>query len=141
MNNLELFNAQLDHFTNVIMPAQHVKLVKKITITFYNLCVRQNSMMHHHPFDTGWAVGNWRVSVISRPTNVLGSKQKPPKPRTKAQLTNQLQAFRPYRKVYVYNNVPYMGKLESGTSTTAAPFGIVGPALIDLESMIQSGKF
>lgn len=68
------------------------------------------------PRDTGWASANWLYAPTIPNNNPVGSKQSVP-----SALSAQYESFselagrinRDYTSYYIYNNVPYIGKLNS----------------------------
>jgi len=128
------FARQLDYFGRKVVPQQHLHFQREIVCRFFFLVAYQNMEMIMHPRDTGWAQRNWRVSVHAPQNNVLGEKTDTPmpRPRTQGDIRSQMSHIKPFQRVWVYNNVPYMGHLEDGHSG-AAPVGIVAPALHQLE--------
>lgn len=129
--DLFTFNEQLRHFAEHEVPLAHKRLHEEIIVRFYQLVTYSNSGMEHHPIDSGYAQGNWRISTTEQKGDVLGSIESPPSPRSEAQLRYQLRGLKPYQMVWIFNNVHYMPYLEAGHSG-AAPAGIVGPALVDI---------
>lgn len=79
------------------------------------------------PVDTGWARGNWLASVASPITEPLGTREAVP---TSNPGLAQVLAYRTTRSgpVYISNNVPYIGRLNAGSSKQAPP-GFVQAAI------------
>ena len=74
------------------------------------------------PIDTGWASANWLYGSDITSTNPVASKQTVP--RALSTQYNSLGLLinrnkRDYSSYYIYNNVPYIYKLNTGTSKQA----------------------
>lgn len=135
--DLYAFNAQLEDFGKRVIPQAQVKLQTEIVVKLYHLLAVENMEMPRHPIETGWAQGNWRVSIVSYKTDTLRQRGDLIGPRTEPQLRAQLRTLKPFQVVWLFNNVPYMPELERGHSQMA-PNGIVGPALFEIELFINS---
>lgn len=78
------------------------------------------------PVDTGWARSNWLVSIAAPQRSVLGEPdavQAHPSP-----LVPMLSYHVRLGPVFVSNNVPYITRLDDGSSQQA-PSGFVGRAV------------
>ena len=79
------------------------------------------------PVDTGWARNNWLAAVATPPVGPIGSREDVPTfdPGAAAVLAYRSPA---QGKVYISNNVPYIGRLNAGSSKKA-PAGFVQRAI------------
>lgn len=81
------------------------------------------------PVDTGWARANWQPSIGKRAEAAVGS----PDSVTGAAQSAGLSALLAWKlssgaKIYITNNVPYIGRLNRGSSQQA-PAGFVQAAI------------
>lgn len=90
------------------------------------------------PVDTGRARSNWRVSLGSRPRGVinpyspgsgLGRGEQQNAQAAMAQAAAAVAQRRDGQDIYISNNVPYIGKLNDGSSRQA-PAGFVQQAVM-----------
>lgn len=135
--DLFAFNAELENFALNVVPQAHKKLQVEIAAKLFELISVSNFAMEHHPRKTGFAQGNWRLSVVQQKSDVLGGKDNPPPVRSTEQVKYQLRGIKPFQQIWIFNNVPYMVELENGSSKYA-PSGIVGPAMIEIELYIET---
>lgn len=85
------------------------------------------------PRDTGWAAANWvpsigastTTSASSRPTSALVSAQQAQQAAAQARLLSYKLG---QGQVFISNNVPYIGRLNDGSSAQA-PAGFVQAAI------------
>lgn len=75
------------------------------------------------PVDTGRARGNWQVGITHAETGTLDTSDKG------GALTIRVGASKiggaktiPYPAIYISNNLPYIGRLNQGSSTQAPKF-------------------
>lgn len=83
-----------------------------------------NDIVVSTPVDTGFAKANWVPSVGTPKSNVTGSRQSVSSGAQKAGLL-RVRGYRAGQgKVFIVNNVPYIGDLNQGSSAQA-PAGFV----------------
>lgn len=88
------------------------------------------------PRDTGWAAANWIPQIGSARTKVVGSKQAAQQGSVSfGPQKAGLEALKTYRlrrgMIHVTNNVPYIVRLNAGSSSKAPPMFVE-------EAIIQS---
>jgi hypothetical protein len=141
ITNLATFKMDLSNFYNVVTPRNHLRLQVRIAMRLHQLIVYKNSDMPNHPVDTGWARANWGGSLGTPITTVIGSY--PGKGKRSGlpifNLAGVLSQAKPFGIIWIYNNVPYICKLENGHSAQA-PQGMVEGALHDLQTFINGLK-
>lgn len=139
ISNLASFKMDLKRFHEVVVPQNHLKLQKRIAVRLHQLIVVKNSNMSRHPTDTAWAKRNWGCSLGTPGKGVIGSY--PGKGnKTNIQpidIQSILGGAKPFGIIWIYNNVPYIVKLENGHSKQA-PAGMVEGALHDLQTFINA---
>lgn len=138
ITNLQNFKLDLKHFYEVVTPATHLEFQRRIVIKLHQLIVFRNSQMPNHPVDTGWARANWGVSLGKPKTSPIGTYPGQGNKTTLSvfDLTGVIAAARPFGIIWVWNNVPYITKLENGHSTQA-PSGMVEGALNDIQTFMN----
>lgn len=78
------------------------------------------------PVDTGWARSNWLVNIGAPHPGVIGSREAvSPHP---SPITKMLGYRLGFGRVFISNNVPYIGRLNDGYSQQA-PAGFVQRAI------------
>ena len=81
------------------------------------------------PIDTGWARSNWIPSVGQPVKDPAGSKLAVTRAPQTAGMQELLAYTREKGKVFISNNVPYIGRLNDGSSDQA-PAGFVQRAIV-----------
>lgn len=75
------------------------------------------------PVDTGRARGNWQVT-LGTPSSETGTKLDPAGAMAQAKALTALAGYTPGASVFIVNNLPYIVRLEYGSSAQA-PGGMV----------------
>lgn len=79
----------------------------------------QDNLIQDTPKDTTWAASNWVIATGSPHTHVSGSKQNPSFGEAMASRSN-IRGWDPFKgNAYLSNNVPYINKLDEGSSNQA----------------------
>jgi hypothetical protein len=84
------------------------------------------------PVDTGRARGNWQVTEGSPAAGTLESVDRSGGP-TISKGTGEILAAKPFGKIWITNNLPYIGVLEDGSSLQA-PAGMVALTLVEIQA-------
>lgn len=106
MANARQIVVQLENFTAL----QVKKLVSNITA----------NLLRATPVDTGWARANWVPKIGSRNKGTVGSPSSvSPEDQTAGLLSVQTTYTLEKGKVFISNNVPYISKLNAGSSQQA----------------------
>ena len=121
------FNAEIAVFAKALMPKKFVAFHKKIALDALRGIVMRT------PVDTGRARANWQVTIDVAPEDVVDEKDGGGGA-TISKGIGELNSLRPYRVVWITNNVPYIGELENGSSTQA-PGGMVAVTLTGMRNM------
>lgn len=106
------------------------RVVRKVSLQALNGVVLKT------PVDTGRARGNWGVGINNRPngtsenTDLSGGA-------TISAGQGEIAGAKTYGEVYITNNLPYIGKLESGSSQQA-PSGMVGVTVAEIEAQARA---
>lgn len=91
------------------------------------------------PVDTGWARANWVPNIGSPLQGVVGA---PGKPNNAAQTSAQASLIRyslGQGPIYITNNVPYIGRLNAGSSKQAAA-GFIQSAVARASKTVASRR-
>jgi len=91
------------------------------------------------PVDTGRARASWTISAgsQSRDTPRFSGNKGTGAGEAAMEANNQLTHMLGLQVIYIDNNLPYIGRLEEGSSTQA-PRGMVRPALSRANSVVNS---
>jgi len=129
--DLKKFQLDLKHFSEVVTPETHARLCGRIAFRLHQYVVAgcpENPK--GTPVDTGWARANWAVFIGRNcPTKPIGERGKH---RLIFDATTMTIAVPKFPFIWVYNNVPYIEKLEDGHSQQA-PTGMVAGALNNIQ--------
>lgn len=136
--NILQFQADLAKFA-ADMDVSYATAVRKVALSLHDRIVQRT------PVDTGRARSSWTLQIdtadtATQPESVQYS------PAQAASIATGLAASRitgltdaaPYRDVWIANNVPYIEKLEGGSSKQA-PSGMVAISLAEEEAEIAAG--
>lgn len=103
--------------------------------TFFALQSREavrraiSTLIRLTPRESGWAVSNWIVTVGLPFEGTVGSKDSVSFSAQQSSIAG-LGTYRDLRQqIYVTNNVPYVGRLNAGSSTKT-PAGFVQAAVV-----------
>lgn len=97
------------------------KLVRKVVLTAHQ------SVVLATPVDTGRARGNWQVAVGAAPTTTTPLLS-PTGTEAIVSGARALAAYKDGDDVHIVNNLPYIGRLNAGSSAQA-PAGFVEAAI------------
>lgn len=131
-NNIQKFDADLKKFANTINADFH-KLLKKVIFDLFRKIVVKT------PVDTGRARASWAVAKHA-PGDFVQPKFEASIGKGSATTTamgNLPQIDDPYAVYFIFNNVPYIVRLENGHSKQA-PVGMVQVALAEMEAELFS---
>lgn len=107
---------------------------KKVAMSIFTQVVQKT------PVDTGRARGNWQISVgedTTSTTDRKDKKKKGAKPSFLSDEAGKLNACKGDETIYISNNLPYIQKLEYGSSKQA-PNGIVGITMANVQRNIEN---
>ena len=91
------------------------------------------------PVDTGRARANWQVAINSVPTGTLELSDKDGTAAISA-ADAEVSGLKAGDTIHLVNNLPYIQKLEDGSSTQA-PAGMVGLAVQDFQNIARQVGF
>lgn len=130
MNTLNIFAQEINALANVVN-ANDIRLQKKVAETVVNFVANST------PLDTGQASSNWKTT-IDAPSAVYdpGAAQGPSVSIADCKIA--LAALTPGHKIHIVNNVPYIVKLNQGSSQQA-PAAFVELSIVS--ALNVSGKF
>lgn len=143
--NYRAFNEQLFKFAQREVPEQFGKFMRTVALAVLRGVVLKT------PVDTGRARGNWQILVgrtneteVSGTTTSTTLKSGDVKTTFKPQKTPLQNASEELRTpirflgevIYVFNNVPYINRLENGHSKKQAPRGMVKLTLNEIAASL-----
>lgn len=107
-------------------------MIRKVTLDLFARVVRRT------PVDTGRARGNWQVGINSIPRGEFGaaSEGRIAAKTTVAAGTADAIKAKLGDRVFIVNSVPYIFKLEKGSSKQA-PAGMVTITLLEYQGIVQ----
>ena len=129
IKNLRQFQLEVDRATKHMTRDQLVLTQKKLVFEALSRIVAKNAV------DTGYAQGNWQVTIGSLPTGDTDRLDKDGSA-TIAAGQAALAQLPPFQIVYIGNNVVYIWRLEEGSSTQA-PDGMVAVTVEELRTMFK----
>ena len=91
------------------------------------------------PVKTGTAQANWQINISTPGKNVVKYSGNAGAAKTQA-LNNGLEKLSKVgigRTIYIFNNLPYIGELEHGSSKIQAPAGMVQVTLNELRTLFK----
>lgn len=127
-SNMNKFDADLRKFADSVN-ADFMKLIKKIVFDLFRKIVMKT------PVDTGRARASWAVAKHS-PGDFVHPEFKSTIGKgtaTTMAMGNLPNIDDPYATYFIFNNVPYIVRLENGHSKQA-PVGMVQVALAEMEA-------
>lgn len=110
----------LDRFIN--------KIIIGISLDIVDILVSP-VQMGGTPVDTGWARSNWIPSIGTMSTDPSGSKLSVSNTARQSGMSDLLSYTMDKGKIFIANNVPYIGKLNTG-GAKIAPAGFVQLAIV-----------
>jgi len=124
------FALEVDDFFDREAPEAIAQATQKIAVEGLRRVVQKT------PVDTGRARGNWQVGIGSAPEDPIeradrGGQQ------AIASGTAEIAGARPFAPIIIASNLPYIHKLEDGSSQQA-PAGMVGLTVAELESIFRT---
>lgn len=152
VGDLQAFKAELNGF--VIKSAKaHLKFQVDAANQLRNFLILGTDNGPGTPVDTRWAANNWWFAVgPTAPTEPIGTypglhkKGKfkgsfdNPQLSPTAPPTGVFANAKPYQMIWVYNNVPYIERLDEGHSTQA-PKGFSANAIEGLKEWLENHPF
>ena len=140
VTNLKEFNREIDFFAGTI-PDKVLALQKKIALDLltkivYRTPVGNPDLWQSKPpkgYVGGRARANWQVSVGDDPPTTDVDKPDPSGGSTLSGGIAQISSARPGGVIWLYNNLPYIVRLEYGWSKQA-PSGMVRLSLSEVEA-------
>ena len=89
------------------------------------------------PVDTGRARGNWFLSVGRRSTRKSEKRGFPSPGESMAAASAELAQVQAFETIYITNNLPYINRLEGGSSTQR-PNGWVAITIAEFDSGLHN---
>jgi len=129
ISNLRQFQLEVDAKTKHMTRTELVLTQKKLVFEALTRIVNRT------PVDTGYARGNWQVTIGSLPAGEKDISDKEGGP-TIASGQAALGQLPPFQVVYIGNNVIYIWPLEEGSSDQA-PEGMVAITVEELRTMFK----
>lgn len=147
--NQKKFNATLTKFVEEDIPQAHLRFQKKIAFELLGRIIEKtpvgnpdlwapSSLPAPPGYVGGRARANWQVSTVF-PGNSEIEAIDPGGDATEAQGIAAVGSAQPFGTIWIYNNVPYIRRLEDGWSTQA-PSGMVGVSLAEIETFFARGQ-
>lgn len=124
------FSSQVKSF-GITTINRHALFVRKVAIDI------TSSVILKTPVDTGRARGNWQVQINSPITSTLDVNDKTGAT-TIGTATNTLANYKA-GDIYITNNLPYIIKLEQGSSKQQ-PAGMVAITIREFDRIISKNK-
>ena len=144
------FQKQLDVFTKDLLPEELLKFTKALSLSVYRGVMEKtpvgNPTYWKNPrgapkgYVGGHARMNWQIS-LSKPTRKVLEGVDPTGFGAEAMALFGLSNARPYQRIWIVNNVPYILVLENGRGpdergimrgSTQAPQGMLGVTLQEI---------
>jgi hypothetical protein len=140
VNDLYALAARMKALSAAVGPAEN-RLVSQVVGTIVG------DLALNTPVDTSQAISNWRVGIGSPPSAKVpphfpgkhGSTYALSSPETVKRALEALQSRKPGQTVYIANNLPYIRKLNEGSSTQQ-PKGFVERAIVIGRRQIRNAK-
>jgi hypothetical protein len=126
INNLNSFNVALKDFGENLVPADHLKLQKRIAADLLRRIVFRT------PVKTGRARGNWQVNSGPALEQSIPETDKNGAKTVSRGMTS-ISSAQPYGLITLFNNVNYIRFLEGGSSQQA-PSGMVSLSVAEVEA-------
>lgn len=127
--NLNQFNRELTVFAKQTIPAENLKLQKRIALDLLRRIVFRT------PVDTGRARGNWQVA-----TGAAGGRSTDTTDKEGGATIGAGSAVvagaRPFGVITIYNNLDYIKFLEGGSSRKS-PRGMVAVSITEVEGQFR----
>jgi len=127
--NLNQFNRELTIFGKTTVPAEHLKLQKRIALDLLRRIVFRT------PVKTGRARGNWQVALGAASGSEIENLDKEGNS-TFGAGASEIGTAKPYGLITVFNNVKYIKFLEGGSSSQF-PQGMVRVSLAEVEAQFR----
>ena len=143
IENLESFSLDLQKFAEVVVPEQHLAFQKKIALDLLADIVFRTPVGNPDLWKVpiappgyvgGRARGNWQVGLNETNEEEFDDED-PSGGSTIADGSQTILSAMPFGVIWLFNNVPYIGRLENGWSSQA-PNGMVRLALASVEALI-----
>jgi hypothetical protein len=136
--NRAQFNLNLDRFGDVDVPEQHLLLQKKVAIDFLTRVVQRNPVgnpsLRSSPPPPGYvggrSRGNWQVSFSNPNDEETGVIDPSGSTAISSGTATIVGLSQPFSVIWIFNNVPYILRLENGWSQQA-PAGMVAVTLAE----------
>lgn len=147
VKNLSQFKVDLDHFFEKTVPAAHLALMKKIALDLLKKIVLRtpvgnpdtwkNPDAHPPGYVGGRARANWQVSldVLPGDAHTIDKVDASGRGAISDGTLELLRLTQPYGVIWIFNNLPYMVRLENGWSRQA-PQGMVQLSVIEVDSAV-----
>lgn len=141
VTNLQEFNKEIDAFRKVV-PEKHLALQKKIMLDLLTKIVYRTPVGNPDLWKTkyppagyvgGRARANWQVSLDNEPPAGTVEQEDAAGGNTIAGGIAQISSARPGGVIWLYNNLPYIVRLEFGWSSQA-PAGMVRLSVAEIEA-------
>ncbi len=119
-SNFDDFRKKLRDFSVSIVPKRLASVQRSLAL------IGLRKLVEVTPVDTGRARANWQVGNDNVPAGEVGGEID----KRTAVITRErptIQAIQPFSKTAIVNNVPYIERLENGSSKQA-PYGMLGTA-------------
>lgn len=124
-SNINSFILQVQQFTDVTAPELVVEATKKLGIEAFSRVIRKT------PVDTGRARANWFATIGTPSERVSPNQFDKSGSRAVSRVVAKAESVKPFGSFFLANNLTYIQKLESGSSTQA-PNGMVGTTFAEL---------
>jgi len=130
---MSAFTMDLDRF-GVKTIEQMDMVARKIALTAYRRIILKT------PVKTGRARGNWQCTIGTAAAGTVDDVD-PSGANAVSAIQAQVQAWKAVSGVSIIltNNLPYIGRLEHGSSTQA-PAGMVGVTIAELGGIVQEAS-
>lgn len=145
VKNLDQFKLELDNFFSRTVPAQHTLLMKKIALDLLKKIVLRtpvgnpdlwkNPDAHPPGYVGGRARANWQVAldVLPSDSETLATVDANGNLAITDGTNKLLNLNKPYGVVWIFNNLPYIVRLENGWSGQA-PQGMLRLSIQEVEA-------
>ncbi len=125
MANVQQFNLQLDAFAKKIGIAGTL-IQKRVAFDLFGRIVKKT------PVDTGRARASWNMDV-NQPNRTVQPEGQASYPEPRVGAIN----VKPGDEIWISNNLPYIGELETGHSQQA-PHGMMALSIVEIEQQLRA---
>lgn len=140
--SITAFNKDIKEFAQQTVPKQLMQFQKRVALEAFVRIVKRNPVgnptLWKDPtaappgYVGGRSRANWQIRSTAADETVLEGTTEP----SLAKGLSALADHKPYRTIHIFNNMPYILRLENGHSKQA-PAGMVAVTLAEIRAMFK----